>query len=97
MLVHRMRETRTAFAGVDDVGVVDDALARLATRHQQKPGHSGQRRAQCVRFGIVRLAHVYATRGEVANCGSGAHYGDGAGWEHAAGQKLLNREAPEMA
>src|SRR6266851_3021540 len=43
---------------VDDIGVVDDALARLATRHQQKPGHTGRRRAHGLRLGIVRLAHL---------------------------------------
>ena len=69
------------FRRVDDIGVVDDALARLATRHQQKPVHTGQRRAHAVRFGIVRLAHLYATRGEVGNCGSGAHDGDDAALE----------------
>ncbi len=77
--------------------MVDDTLARVAARHQQQPVDAGKRRAHCVRLGIVRLAHLYATRDEVGNCGSGAHDGDHAGWEHAAGQKLLNREAPEKA
>jgi hypothetical protein len=85
------------FRCVDDIGVVDDVLARLATRHQRKPGHSGQRRAQCVRLGVVRLARLYAARDEVGNCGSGAHDGDDVGRQHTASQKLLNREAPEMA
>ena len=44
-----------------------------------------------------RVTPASAARDEVGNRGSGAHDGDDAGWEHAAGQKLLNREAPEMA
>ena len=44
--------------GVDDIGVVDDALARIATRHQQEPGDAGKRRAQGVRLGIVCFAHL---------------------------------------
>ena len=88
MLVNAMRETPGHPRRPDDVGVVDHALARLVARDQQQPVSTGQRRSQCLRAGVIRLTHPYATRGEVSGLTPGAH---------AAGQKVLNRETPEVS
>jgi len=57
----------------------------------------GQRGSQCLRAGVIRLTHPYATRGEVSGLASGAHDSDNVGRRHAAGQKLLNRETPKVS
>ena len=97
MLVNAMRETPGHPRRPDDVGVVDHALARLVARDQQQPVSTGQRGSQCLRAGVIRLTHPYATRGEVSGLASGAHDSDNVGRRHAAGQKLLNRETPKVS
>ena len=96
MLVYRMRETRTAFAALMTLvwWTTCWPASLLDTSGSRVTPASG---AQCVRLGVVRLARLYAAPDEVGNCGSGAHDGDDVGRQHAASQKLLNREAPEMA
>jgi hypothetical protein len=71
--------------GLDDVGVLGDQLAHLAAGDQQEAVHAGQRRAQGLRAGIVRLAHLHAHGGQARGLALGAHQGDDAGGGHAAG------------
>ena len=47
--------------------------------------------------GVIRLAHPYATRGEVGGLAPGAYHSDDVGRRHAAGQKTLNREMPKVS
>ena len=47
--------------------------------------------------GVTRLAHPYATRGEVGGLAPGAYHSDDVGRRHAAGQKTLNREMPKVS
>lgn len=83
--VHDARGTRR-LGGFDDVGVVDDPLARLAAGDQQQPVHAGERGAQGLGAGVVRLAHLHAARGEVGGLARGAHQGDDVGRGNAAGE-----------